>query len=72
MSRRFKVALGDRFTKTGQIGQVYEVVNLIDRPGFPLHAQLRPIGNGNASLLISVSALTDPHFYVRQKADAAE
>lgn len=70
LARRFKVTVGDRFAKAGQPGQVYEVINMVERPGFPQHVQLRLIGSSGAPLLMSASALTDPHFYVRQKADA--
>ncbi|WP_448190209.1 hypothetical protein [Azospirillum sp. sgz301742] len=64
MARTPTVAIGDRFTRTGQLEKVYVVTGIRTKPGEPSHAQLALEGGGGP-ILIGLSALTDRSLYQR-------
>jgi hypothetical protein len=63
-----EVSVGDRFNKIGDYSRtVYVVDSLVDANGFPPHARLVR-GVGSDRILISTSALLDPHSWSRVSA----
>jgi len=63
------VQLGDQFVKTGDPpGKIWTVVRLwTTTDGLP-HARIENEGQQSETRIMSISALTDPHFYVPARA----
>jgi len=68
MSRTPPIAIGEHFARTGQPEKLYVVVALKEKPGFPLHVELQPVG-GSGPILLGVSALLDRSLYQRVSND---
>jgi len=62
-----QVSLGDMFTtSTGPSRKVWVVEALVEQPAIPLHARLVVEGRERGTgMLMSASALLDPHFWQR-------
>jgi hypothetical protein len=66
-----RVSIGDAFTRVGS-RTVYVVESLVDGPaGAPAHARIAAVPPAHESAtLMSVSALTDPRFFLRVAREA--
>jgi len=61
MTRRHRIAVGDRYARSDTPRHSYVVVALVDKPGHPPHARLQAEdGTPYDEVLVGVSALTDP------------
>jgi len=62
-SRAGQVLVGDNFTKvSGHFRTVYVVQSIVESYGIPPHVRLM---TENGGMLMSVSALLDSHFWLR-------
>ncbi|WP_142846911.1 hypothetical protein [Telmatospirillum sp. J64-1] len=66
MFNKQKIAIGDRFQKTGNFqSAVWVVSRIFQLPSEPPHAYLDKEGDSYESLTVSVPALGDPKFFRR-------
>ena len=60
MTRRHRIAVGDRYARAGTARRSCVMVALVDKLGHPPHARLRAEdGTPYEEMLVGVSALTD-------------
>ena len=60
-----EIKIGDSFIKTENPGTVWVVRKFVDYPELPRHVELKPEGDINRKITLSVSALMDRNLLQR-------
>lgn len=63
MTARHSVAIGDRFTRSGQPLKVYQVTRIDERPHHPPHARLTALTATREEITIAVGTLLDRRYF---------